>query len=560
MADLTPVYAALQQADAAGDTAGAQKLADYIRSQGATQAPAAQPAGPIDGPGLTARALNEGAGTLADVPGQLIAGVDRLGKAIVDPVRNVLGLNPSTPAMAPPLQGGHAAGVALSDAMGLPRPATPGQRVYSAAVGQLPLTGLLGPEAILPGMAGGAASQAVQENGGTGFGSFLASLLAGGAAGAAQGGTLGALQSQATTPAAGTRAAQVAALNAEGIDTNLAQATGNKVARHIDRASQMVTRGSEEFAQKQVQQFNGAVLKRAGVQNATAATPDVLDAARTRIGSGMDAIEDRSGADFDTQLASDLQGVQRSLLRTTPESDRAPLLQNINDIIESASQNGGTIPGATVRNIRGTLATLQKNPALSSAASDAQEALQNAVARSSAPQDVAAYSQLRQQYRALKQIQDATDPKTGNIYPTRLMTVLGQAKNDNQVLYGKGDQSLVTLARNAANVLPDTLGNSGTAERFIPTLTLMESLQSGNPTAAAAKTILGMTGIGGAARLLRNQAVVRGLTSDRLSDTLSGAAGGAGPGAVYGAAGNAADDFLRHLDWIEGQRQQAQIQ
>lgn len=33
MADLAPVYAALQKADAAGDTAGAKQLADYIRSQ-----------------------------------------------------------------------------------------------------------------------------------------------------------------------------------------------------------------------------------------------------------------------------------------------------------------------------------------------------------------------------------------------------------------------------------------------------------------------------------------------------------------------------------------------
>lgn len=35
MADLSDVYTALQQADAAGDTAGAQQLADYIRTQGA---------------------------------------------------------------------------------------------------------------------------------------------------------------------------------------------------------------------------------------------------------------------------------------------------------------------------------------------------------------------------------------------------------------------------------------------------------------------------------------------------------------------------------------------
>ena len=53
MADLTDIYAALQKADAAGDTAGAKQLADYIRSQSAT-APTAAAAEPV------AAANNEG--------------------------------------------------------------------------------------------------------------------------------------------------------------------------------------------------------------------------------------------------------------------------------------------------------------------------------------------------------------------------------------------------------------------------------------------------------------------------------------------------------------------
>lgn len=45
MTDLAPVYAALQQADAAGDTASAQTLSDYIRSQSAGAAPAPDASG-----------------------------------------------------------------------------------------------------------------------------------------------------------------------------------------------------------------------------------------------------------------------------------------------------------------------------------------------------------------------------------------------------------------------------------------------------------------------------------------------------------------------------------
>lgn len=65
MADLTEVYAALQKADAAGDTAGAKQLADYIRAQPANQsvpAPVAEDPGPNVGrqAALTGRAASQG--------------------------------------------------------------------------------------------------------------------------------------------------------------------------------------------------------------------------------------------------------------------------------------------------------------------------------------------------------------------------------------------------------------------------------------------------------------------------------------------------------------------
>ena len=64
MSDLTPLYSALQQADAAGDTASAQQLSDYIRSQSAPSTPATADAQPQDYPGrsvaLAGRAIGEG--------------------------------------------------------------------------------------------------------------------------------------------------------------------------------------------------------------------------------------------------------------------------------------------------------------------------------------------------------------------------------------------------------------------------------------------------------------------------------------------------------------------
>lgn len=49
MTEMTDVYAALQKADAAGDTAGAKQLADYIRTSNPTETPAAPAAQPSPG-------------------------------------------------------------------------------------------------------------------------------------------------------------------------------------------------------------------------------------------------------------------------------------------------------------------------------------------------------------------------------------------------------------------------------------------------------------------------------------------------------------------------------
>src|SRR6185437_6226932 len=49
MADLTDAYSALQKADAAGDTAGAKQLADYIRAGGGSGPSPLDPIAPVQG-------------------------------------------------------------------------------------------------------------------------------------------------------------------------------------------------------------------------------------------------------------------------------------------------------------------------------------------------------------------------------------------------------------------------------------------------------------------------------------------------------------------------------
>jgi hypothetical protein len=97
MADLDDAYAALQKADAAGDSAGAKQLADYIRTQQAPSNAAAPPApsapkvGPLDYiSGIPETVLRFGSSALA-AP---ISGIAGLGQMM----NNRWGISPADPA------------------------------------------------------------------------------------------------------------------------------------------------------------------------------------------------------------------------------------------------------------------------------------------------------------------------------------------------------------------------------------------------------------------------------------------------------------------------------
>lgn len=101
MADMAPVYDALRQADAAGDKAGAQKLATYIRSQGTTPATA-----PVT---TTAAAQEPGIGTQVmdvgkDVGGMITRGVGTAVQGIQN-VGHALSNEPTVPYDAPEAAG-----------------------------------------------------------------------------------------------------------------------------------------------------------------------------------------------------------------------------------------------------------------------------------------------------------------------------------------------------------------------------------------------------------------------------------------------------------------------
>ena len=91
----------------------------------------------------------------------------------------------------------------------------------------------------------------------------------------------------------------------------------------------------------------------------------------------------------------------------------------------------------------------------------------------------------------------------------KLINSLSSKANRSQALYGNGDQQLMNLARAAKQVIPDTLGNSGTAERALPAAGVMETLASGEPIRAGLKLAAGTLGGNAAGRANhRSQGVV----------------------------------------------------
>ncbi len=168
MADLNEAYAALQKADAAGDTDGAKQLADYIRTQSADTPPPAQAAAPPEesggalsylgnlaaaGPETVARAGSSllaapvaGIAGLGTMAGRALGLTDREPADVVNATQQALTYEPKTQggqygaqALAYPFQklaqGADYAGQKVSDLTGSPLAGT----VLNTAIQGLPL-------------------------------------------------------------------------------------------------------------------------------------------------------------------------------------------------------------------------------------------------------------------------------------------------------------------------------------------------------------------------------------------------------------------------------------
>lgn len=263
---------------------------------------------------------------------------------------------------------------------------------------------------ILSGFGAGAVAGAFEPTG-TGD-SRLANTVLGGALGgvlpAAVGGVRNLLKPDAATLAAAQKA------NQYGIPLGPADLSTNRMVR----AAQSVTNDipiagmpGASLREQQQQAFNKAVGGQFGAAEAKL-TPDVVDAAKKRMGAEFDRIWNNNSLTVDNQMFTAMQDL-RTAAQSLPAGQRANVISKIDDLWSRAvpGANGApTIPGQTANQFQQFLREQARpNSPLEYEFSTLRRAVIDGFNRSIGPADAAALTANRSQYKAFKTVEPLLD-------------------------------------------------------------------------------------------------------------------------------------------------------
>lgn len=218
------------------------------------------------------------------------------------------------------------------------------------------------------------------------------------------------------------------AADAWGIPIRNSQISNSPLVRKTDQMVGIIP-GSGQASQRsaQVGAFTKAVSNTFG-EDTPQITRTTLDQASKRIGGVMNDIEGRTTVKVDDPLINTLAKIDSDARQTfTPENTQYKQIgAQIDDIVNRAAANGGSLPGSVYKSL------IQRNSPLDSLANSSdgaiatragqiKSALQDAMERSAAPEDAAAYSRARFQYKNMKTIEPLVTKGTpGEISPALL--------------------------------------------------------------------------------------------------------------------------------------------
>lgn len=271
------------------------------------------------------------------------------------------------------------------------------------------------------------------------------------------------------------RQAMVDTLRAHGVDAiTPGQTSGNTKLKYFE--AQRGGQVAENLIERQGEQFTAAALRTAGVQ-AQRATPDVIDAAFTRLGNTFDDLAARNAITADRLLARDLRNASHNYNAVVPEAMRSPIIDNtVRDVANAI--NRGPLSGDAYSSLRSRLEKVARGSSdnqLSAALRDIRGALDDAMERTirrSNPGDLGAWRDVRNQYRNMLAVERAAtgageNAALGLISPSALRNAVVQIHGRRNYARGQGD--LADLAR-AGEALLKPLPNSGTAPRLLAAL------------------------------------------------------------------------------------------
>jgi hypothetical protein len=263
--------------------------------------------------------------------------------------------------------------------------------------------------------------------------------------------------------------------------------------------------------------FNRAIADTFG-SDSTALTPEVMGAAKQRVGGVFNDVAARNALKFDDPVFNDLVRIQeRARMELTP--DQANIVTNwTNNIVRDVDPNQ-KIAGTLYKAYDSQLGKLAKSHGgtLGDVLGDLRGVMREAMDKSISEADKSAWSTARKQYLNLQTVADAAkNTGDGSLSPARLLQAVNAAQKNAK--FGSGND-LAELAQWAKQTLPDKVPNSGTAQRLFYQKILSNPLTTIGAIGGGAygADSLGVGPVGVGAGLLSSAALARALAGKPAS-------------------------------------------
>jgi hypothetical protein len=316
------------------------------------------------------------------------------------------------------------------------------------------------------------------------------------------------------------------ALNKYNIPIGAPDLTDNTLIRiGADQAGKLPFSGARPAAANKQAAWQGAIATEMGEPSATSFTPDVMSAAKSRIGQVFnDAAASTSIPPDETDTLS--QGLAKILpdaSQVLTEAELKPLALQIDNINGLIAKGDGTLSGDAYQALTRAKAPLDlaegsTNPNVAHYAGMIRDQLEDAFQRSAPPEVQDALSQARYQYRIMRTIDPlVAGSRDGNISPDAFMQKVLTASRQFDAPTGgmayTGGGNIGELAR--IGKLMRAAPQTGTADRML--VNLMAAGGAGGIAALAANPSMALTVPAGlAVNRLAGNYLRSGATADRL--------------------------------------------